>query len=72
MTLSWQDSPQLGELLFERYDSVNPLSVRPADLRKWVLDLEDFEGSPDQADERQLDAIRTAWHEAWKKEYGAG
>lgn len=72
MTLSWQDSPQLGELLFERYDSVNPLSVRPADLRKWVLDLEDFEGKPDEVDECQLDAIRTAWHEAWKKEYGDG
>jgi len=37
MGLNWNDSQELGELLFEKYDSVNPMTVRFADLRKWVL-----------------------------------
>ena len=70
MGLTWTDSRALGELLFEKYDSVNPNSVKPADLRKWVFDLEDFEGAPDGADEPGLAAIQRAWYEAWEKEYG--
>jgi FeS assembly protein IscX len=69
MGLNWNDSQELGELLFEKYDSVNPMTVRFADLRKWVLDLEDFAGKPN-ASEENLAAIQKAWHEEWKLEYG--
>jgi FeS assembly protein IscX len=72
MGLKWQDSRAVGEQLFERYDSVNPLSVRRDDLRKWVLDLEDFAGKPEEATEPVLDAIRQAWYEEWKAEYEGG
>ena len=70
MSLSWQDSREIGELLFEKYDSVNPLTVRFTDLHKWVLDLEDFEGKPDQSNEKVLEGIQMAWYEEWKDEYG--
>ena len=70
MGLNWQDSREIGELLFDKYDSVNPLTVRFTDLHKWVLDLEDFEGKPDQSNEKILEAIQMAWHEEWKDEYG--
>jgi FeS assembly protein IscX len=71
MGLNWHDHREIGELLFEKYDSVDPLSVRFTDLHKWVLDLEDFEGKPDQSNEKILEAIQMAWCEEWKEEYGA-
>jgi FeS assembly protein IscX len=70
MSLNWQDSRDIGELLFDKYDSVNPLTVRFTDLHKWVLDLEDFSGKPDQSNEKILEAIQMAWYEEWKDEYG--
>ncbi len=70
MPLTWQDSREIGELLFEKYDSVNPLTVRFTDLHKWVLDLEDFEDKPDRSNEKILEAIQMAWYEEWKEEYG--
>jgi FeS assembly protein IscX len=70
MGLNWNDSQELGELLFEKYDSVNPMTVRFTDLRKWVLDLEDFAGKPSASNEENLQAIQKAWHEEWKLEYG--
>ena len=66
MSLSWQDSREIGELLFEKYDSVNPITVRFTDLHKWVLDLEDFAGKPDQSNEKILEAIQMAWYEEFK------
>jgi FeS assembly protein IscX len=71
MALTWQSTREVGERLFERYDSVNPLTVRAADLRKWVVDLEDFQGKPDEATDQDLEAIQRAWHEEWKNQYGA-
>jgi FeS assembly protein IscX len=71
MSLTWQHTRQLGALLFERYDTLNPRTVQLGDLRKWVLDLEDFEGRADQADEKTLEAIRKAWYEEWKNEFGS-
>jgi len=70
MGLNWDDSQEIGELLFEKYDSVNPMSVRITDLRKWVLDLEDFGGKPGGSNEERLQAIQNAWFEEWKSEYG--
>jgi len=71
MGWTWYDARQLGGMLLERYDTLNPLTVRLADLRKWVLDLEDFEGDPQAADDRLLEAIRNAWFEEWKREFGS-
>ena len=70
MPLTWQDSREIGELLFEKYDSVNPLTVRFTDLHKWVLDLEDFNDKADRSNEKILEAIQMAWYEEWKEEYG--
>jgi FeS assembly protein IscX len=64
MSLTWTDSRDLGEL--------NPLTVRFVDLHKWVLDIEDFEGKPEESNEKRLEAIQMAWYEEWKEEYGEG
>ncbi len=70
MPLTWTDARPIGELLFEKYDTLDPLTVRFTDLHKWVLDLEDFVGPPDESSEKRLEAIQMAWYEEWKDEYG--
>ncbi len=70
MALTWTDIQQLGEMLFERYDTLDPLTVRFTDLHKWVMDLEDFEGAASDSNEKRLEAIQMAWYEEWKDEYG--
>ena len=70
MGLNWTDSRELGELLFDKYDSVDPRTVKAADLRKWVLDLEDFTGKADAANQKTLEAIQKAWYDEWKMDYG--
>ena len=68
--MTWQDYREIGELLFERYDSLDPLTVRFTQMHKWILDLEGFEGKPEGSNEKTLEAIQRAWYEEWKDEYG--
>jgi FeS assembly protein IscX len=70
MGLKWTDYREIGEALFEKYDSLNPLTVRFTDMHKWVLDLEDFEGKPQESNEKALEAIQMAWFDLWQDEYG--
>ena len=51
-------------------DQRDAAPVRFTDMHKWVLDLEDFEGTPQQSNEKILEAIQMAWYEEWKDEYG--
>ena len=68
--MGWKDSRELGELLFEKHGSLNPLTVRFTDLRKWVLELDGFEGKPEESNEKILEAIQMAWYDEWQDEYG--
>jgi FeS assembly protein IscX len=70
MGMTWHDSRAIGEALFERYDTLNPLTVRFTDMHKWILDLEDFEGAPEGSNEKLLEAIQMIWYEEWKDAYG--
>lgn len=70
MALDWTDYRQIGEALFEKYDTLNPLTVRFTDMHKWILDLEDFQGKPQDSNEKRLEAIQMAWYEEWKDAYG--
>lgn len=70
MPLTWTDAREIGERLFEKYDTLDPLTVRFTDMHKWILDLEDFEGTPEESNEKCLEAIQMAWYEEWKDEYG--
>ena len=47
--MTWTDAREIGELLFERYDTLDPLTVRFTDMHKWVLDLDGFEGKPEES-----------------------
>jgi FeS assembly protein IscX len=68
--MTWTDPRDIGEKLFEQYDTLNPLTVRFTDLHKWVLNIEGFEGKPDGSNEKILEAIQMAWYEEWQDEYG--
>jgi FeS assembly protein IscX len=70
MALNWENAREIGELLFEKYDTLNPLTVRFTDMHKWILDLEDFGGEPGKSNEKILEAIQMAWYEEWQDEYG--
>lgn len=68
--MTWTDSRDIGEKLFEQYDSLDPLTVRFTDLHKYVMNVEGFEGKPDASNEKILEAIQMAWYEEWQDEYG--
>lgn len=70
MSLDWSDSQRLGEMLFEKFGTLNPLTVRFTDLHKWVVDLEEFRGQPDKSNEKILETIQMAWYDEWKDEFG--
>lgn len=70
MSLDWSDSQRLGEMLFEKFGTLNPLTVRFTDLHKWVVELEEFRGQSDKSNEKILEAIQMAWYDEWKDEFG--
>lgn len=70
MGINWNDFRELGEALFNRYDTLDPLTVRFTDMHKWILDLEGFAGKATESNEKQLEAIQMAWYEEWKDVYG--
>jgi len=63
MALKWVDSLDIAIELDEAHPDVDPQYVNFVDLRKWVLDLEDFDDDPEHSGERILEAIQLAWIE---------
>ena len=63
--LTWENAEDIGLALREKFPSIDPLTVRFTDLRKWVIELEDFAGEPAGSNEAKLEAIQMAWHEEW-------
>ncbi|MCC6861955.1 MAG: Fe-S cluster assembly protein IscX [Bryobacterales bacterium] len=65
--MTWDDAEEIGMALFEKFPERDPLSVRFTDLRRWVMELEGFEGAPQQSSEGKLEAIQMAWYEEWRE-----
>jgi FeS assembly protein IscX len=59
--LTWNDTDELGYMLSRKYPDINPLSARFTDLRRYVMELADFEAPPEGCNERVLEAIQMAW-----------
>ena len=68
--MTWTDSRDIGEALFARFRSLNPLTVRFTDLHKWVLEIKGLKGKPQESNEKLLEAIQMAWFDEWRDEYG--
>ena len=71
-TFDWDNTEDIAIALTDKYPDTDPLTVRFTDMRKWIVDLEDFEGKPEASNESKLEAIQMAWYDLWKEEYGAG
>lgn len=65
-TFDWDDAEEIGIRLVEKFPDTDPLTVRYADLHKWVTGLEGFTGDPKLSNEGKLEAIQMAWHEEYK------
>jgi FeS assembly protein IscX len=61
--LKWTDSLDIAIELDENHPDVDPLRVNFVDLRKWVLELDEFDDDPEHSGEKILEAIQMAWIE---------
>jgi FeS assembly protein IscX len=66
MSLTWEDTEDLGVELADAYAGVDPLSVRFTDLHRFVIELPDFDDDPKGSDEAKLEAIQMAWLEEFR------
>ncbi len=64
--LTWLDTEDIAISLHEKMPEVDPLTIRFTDLRKWVVDLEDFGDDPQASNEAKLEAIQMAWLEEYQ------
>ena len=65
--MTWLDAEDLGIALWEKFPSIDPLTVRFTDMREKVLQIEGFDDDPNASNEPKLEAIQMAWYEEWKE-----
>jgi FeS assembly protein IscX len=65
--VKWIDSEDIAIALYEKFSSVDPLTVRFTDLREKVMQLDGFDDDPKSSNEPKLEAIQMAWYEEWKE-----
>jgi FeS assembly protein IscX len=63
MSLKWVDVQEIAIQLAESKPDVDPRSLNFVDLRKWVMELPEFEDAPDRSGEKVLEAIQALWIE---------
>jgi len=63
LNLKWTDSLDIAIELDEKHPDVDPRRVNFVDLRKWVLELDEFDDDPEHSGEKILEAIQMAWIE---------
>ena len=66
LRLTWRDAEEIAIQLVEKFPETDPLTVRFADLHKWVTELSDFSDDPKASTESALESIQMAWHEEYK------
>ncbi|MCA0901795.1 Fe-S cluster assembly protein IscX [Microbulbifer agarilyticus] len=61
--MKWTDIHDIAIELSDNHPDIDPLTVNFVDLRKWVMDLPDFDDDPERCGEKILEAIQAAWIE---------
>ena len=61
MALNWLDVREIAIELEEAHPDADNINLRFTDLKKWVNDLDNFEGDPEGCNEKILEAIQMAW-----------
>lgn len=62
--MTWLDIEDIADALLQAHPQADPLAVRFLQLKQWTLELPGFTGTPEDCNERKLEAIQMAWHEA--------
>lgn len=63
MSLKWVDVLEIAIQLAESKPEVDPRYLNFVNLRRWVMELPDFNDDPERAGEKVLEAIQSAWIE---------
>ena len=61
--LKWTDIHDIAIELTDNHPDVDPQYVNFVDLRKWVLELDEFSDDSERCGEKSLEAIQMAWIE---------
>lgn len=61
MKVNWSDSREIAILLEEKFPDKDNINLRFTDLHKWIIELDEFDDSPDSSNEKILEAIQMAW-----------
>ncbi|NUE80129.1 Fe-S cluster assembly protein IscX [Snodgrassella sp. ESL0304] len=59
--MKWTDIHRIAEELADRYEDINPTSIRFTQLRDLILALPEFDDNPEHCSERILEAVQQAW-----------
>jgi len=59
--MQWTDTQRIAEELYDKYEDVDPKTIRFTDLMAWVMDLDGFDDTEERCGERILEAIQLAW-----------
>lgn len=70
LPIHWKDIEDIAIALYERFgDDFNESKiyrVRFTDLHKWVLEIPNFVGKPEESNEEILEQIQAAWVYEWR------
>ena len=61
MSIKWTDTTEIAILLEEKYPEKDNINLRFTDLHNWILNLEGFDDSPSNSNEKILEAIQMVW-----------
>ena len=59
--LKWIDTLEIAIELCEKHPDIDPQWINFIDLRKLVIDLEDFSDEQDKSNEKILESIHLNW-----------
>lgn len=61
--MTWEDAQDIADALNEKHPDTDVLSMKFATLRRWVMELEGFEGEKEDCNEKILEGIQMAWYD---------
>lgn len=59
--LKWVDTLDIAIELSEKHPDIDPQWINFVDLRRLVVELEDFDDIPDKVNEKILESIQQNW-----------
>ena len=59
--LKWVDTLDIAIELSEKHPDIDPQWINFVDLRKLVVELENFDDQPDKVNEKILESIQQNW-----------